>query len=103
LHDESIGRTGANLVESKEGRQEVKAPMHGLIKEMHVSKGDYVEVGQTLLIFEAMKMESTLNAEIPGHVDVSVKAGQTVGEGEHLLTIVNEPKGKRASRPRSKD
>lgn len=92
-----------NLVASARDRQEVKAPMHGLVKDVHVNTGDYVESGQLLLIFEAMKMESTINAEISGRVEqLAVKVGQTVGQADHLLTIINQPKEKRSGRSENK-
>jgi acetyl-CoA/propionyl-CoA carboxylase biotin carboxyl carrier protein len=98
----STSNQASQAISAKE-RQEVKAPMHGLVKEVHVSTGDYVEAGEHLLIFEAMKMESTINAEISGRVEkISVKVGQTVGESDHLLTVRNEPKDKRSGRSENK-
>lgn len=38
-------------------------PMPGLIKAVHVAKGDKVEAGQPLAVVEAMKMENILRAE----------------------------------------
>lgn len=40
----------------------LKAPISGKIVKLKVAEGDTVEVGQDLVILEAMKMENTLNA-----------------------------------------
>ena len=42
--------------------------MHGLVKEVFVKQGDAVKAGQKLVIFEAMKMESTITAPFASKV-----------------------------------
>jgi acetyl-CoA/propionyl-CoA carboxylase, biotin carboxylase, biotin carboxyl carrier protein len=70
------------------GGNEVKSSMHGLVKELLVKQGDVVKVGQKLLIFEAMKMESEILAPRAGKIDsIKVKAGETVESSQLLLTI----------------
>jgi 3-methylcrotonyl-CoA carboxylase alpha subunit len=46
----------------------IVAPMPGKIVRVLVSPGDTVEAGQPLVVLEAMKMETTLRAEIGGRV-----------------------------------
>ncbi len=56
---------------------EVLAPMHGRVVRIEVEPGQTVEVGQTLLVMEAMKMEHRLAAPCAGRV---VQLQATVGE-----------------------
>lgn len=73
------------------GSGEIKATMHGLVKEILVKEGDTVKVGQKLAIFEAMKMESDVLADKDGKVkSISVKTGQTVENGMLLIVIKDE-------------
>ena len=47
-----------------------------------------VEVGQAVVVLEAMKMENQINAEKAGTVkEVKVKAGDTVGAGDVVVVI----------------
>jgi len=53
-----------------------------------VAEGDEVEVGQAVLVLEAMKMENHINAETTGTVkDIRVGPGDTVGPGDVLAVI----------------
>jgi acetyl-CoA/propionyl-CoA carboxylase biotin carboxyl carrier protein len=66
----------------------VTAPMQGTIVKVLVAPGDAVEVGQAVLVLEAMKMENHINAETAGTVaEVRVAAGDTVGPGDVLAVI----------------
>jgi acetyl-CoA/propionyl-CoA carboxylase biotin carboxyl carrier protein len=47
---------------------EVTVPMQGTIVKVLVAVGDTVEVGQTVCLLEAMKMENAINAEKAGTV-----------------------------------
>jgi len=67
---------------------EVRAEMHGLVKELHVREGQQVLVGQKLLILEAMKMESEILAKKAGTVkSIKVKAGDTVESSAVMLVV----------------
>ena len=69
---------------------EVRSSMHGLVKQMLVEKGQSVKVGQKLIIFEAMKMESEIVSEKDGTVTaLNVKMGDTV-ESKHLLLTIGD-------------
>ncbi len=71
---------------SRDGR--IKAPIPGLIKAVFVAEGDQVEVGQPLLILEAMKMENEIHAPKSGVVtQISVKPGQDVALHEVLAEV----------------
>ena len=72
---------------SADGR--IKAPIPGQIARVLVAAGDTVEVGQSLMILEAMKMENHVRASRAGKVDqLHVAAGQTVTLHALLAEIV---------------
>jgi pyruvate carboxylase subunit B len=62
--------------------------MPGNIVEVLVNEGDVVRAGQLLLITEAMKMQSDIQAPIAGTVrHIYVQKGDRVTPGEVLLDI----------------
>ncbi|MDE5784060.1 MAG: biotin/lipoyl-binding protein [Prevotella sp.] len=66
----------------------LKAPLPGTIVEIKVQIGQQVNVGDTVLVLEAMKMQNNIEAETAGQVtSIVVKQGDTVMEGSVLLTI----------------
>ena len=66
----------------------VAAPMPGKVIAVLVAEGDAVEAGQPLVLVEAMKMETTLAAEIAGTVRrVGVQPGQLVDAGQVLVEV----------------
>ena len=70
------------------GSGAVTAPMPGKVVAVLVAEGDVVEVGQALVVLEAMKMESTLAAEVAGRVtSVRAVAGASVAAGDLLVEI----------------
>ena len=72
---------------SGDGR--IKAPIPGQIARVLVAVGDTVEVGQSLMILEAMKMENHVRAPRAGKVEqLNVAAGQTVTLHALLAEIV---------------
>jgi len=65
---------------------QVGAPMPGLVVTVSVKQGDVVPVGQKLLSLEAMKMETTLYAELGGKVaELLVKPGTQVDTNDLLI------------------
>jgi acetyl-CoA/propionyl-CoA carboxylase biotin carboxyl carrier protein len=70
------------------GSGEVASPMQGTIVKTLVAVGDKVEIGQPVVVLEAMKMENHIAAEKAGTVsEVRVSAGDTVGAGDVLVVI----------------
>jgi len=70
------------------GASAVTVPMQGTIVKVLVSAGDEVEVGQTVCVLEAMKMENAITAERAGVVkEVRVAPGDTVGGGDVVVVI----------------
>jgi len=66
----------------------LKAPLPGTITDVKVTVGQQVNVGDTVVILEAMKMQNNIEAERAGTVtSIVVKQGDTVMEGAVLLTI----------------
>ena len=85
-------RALAGTTAQSHGPVKMKAPMPGLVIKVEVEPQATVELGQGVVIVEAMKMENELKASVAGTVtDVMVKAGQAVDKGETLLVI--EPGG----------
>jgi biotin carboxyl carrier protein len=78
----------AKKVTAASGDKTVKSPMPGRVVKVLVSKGDVVEVGQGLLVLEAMKMENEVRARAAGMVaEVHVATGATVEGGAKLVTL----------------
>jgi acetyl-CoA/propionyl-CoA carboxylase biotin carboxyl carrier protein len=70
------------------GSGTVAVPMQGTIVKVLVAEGDAVDVGQTVCVLEAMKMENNVNAERAGTVkEVKVQAGDSVGPGDVIAVI----------------
>ena len=64
------------------------AQMPGTIIEIMVSKGDKVEIGQDLLVLEAMKMENMIKAPKAGTVkEINVTENDSVDTGDQLAHI----------------
>jgi len=70
------------------GGDAVNAPLAGNIFRVMVSPGQQVEDGDTLLVLEAMKMETQVCAPQAGIIgSINVKEGDVVAVGDTLLTI----------------
>jgi oxaloacetate decarboxylase alpha subunit len=70
------------------GRQEISAPMSGRVVQVLVQSGQIVQQGETLVIVEAMKMETEIRSPIRGQVkDVHVQAGMAIEGGQRLLVV----------------
>jgi biotin carboxyl carrier protein len=71
-----------------EGRQQITAPMAGKVVRVLVKFGEKVEVGQGLLVVEAMKMQNEIRSTKSGTVErLLVQEGQTVNASETLAWI----------------
>ncbi len=80
----SRSRTGT----SASGNGEVAVPMQGTIVKIAVAVGDTVEVGDTIVVLEAMKMENNIAAGRAGAVaEINVGEGDSVGSGDVVALI----------------
>jgi biotin carboxyl carrier protein len=71
-----------------EGRQQITAPMAGKVVRLLVKFGEKVEVGQGLLVVEAMKMQNEIRSTKSGTVErLLAEEGQAVNAGETLVWI----------------
>ncbi|MEO8099852.1 MAG: biotin/lipoyl-containing protein [Acidobacteriota bacterium] len=79
----AAGRRAAN-----QGRQEVLSPMPGKVIRVLAAVGDMVELGQGLVVVEAMKMQNEMKSPKAGRVaEVRTKADATVSAGDVLVVI----------------
>lgn len=70
------------------GAGAVVSPLAGTVTRLDVAVGQAVTAGQTVLMLEAMKMNTAITASVAGTVSaISVAAGASVSEGQVLLTI----------------
>lgn len=76
-----VSNTAGNIIE-------VTANLPGNVYKIAVSKGDQVDENDTLVVLEAMKMETPLVSPSPGKVSsIDVKLGDVVEAGQLILTI----------------
>jgi biotin carboxyl carrier protein len=81
----AAGRAGGRAASA---RQELRAPMPGLLKRLHVAEGSVVAAGDALATLEAMKMENELRAAHAGTIArIAVTEGTKV-EGGALLIVI---------------
>lgn len=72
-------------------REHVGATMSGSVLEVLVKKGDKVKKGDPLLVTEAMKMETTIQASFDGEIKtVHVTDGESILSGDLLLEMVSK-------------
>ena len=70
------------------GATTVEAPMPGKILNIKVSAGQAVKFGETVIVMEALKMETEIVAPADGTVaQILVKAGDAVDTGAALVTL----------------
>ena len=72
----------------RSGDGRIKAPIPGLITRLLVAVGDEVEIGQPVMVLEAMKMENEIRAPCTGTLkSIHVQPGQGVIRNEVLAEI----------------
>ena len=70
------------------GGDPVAAPLAGTVVKMLVQPGQQVSEGESIVILEAMKMETSVSAPKAGQiVEVRAKSGDSVTVGDVLLTL----------------
>ena len=90
--DKSSSNSGDSQEESNiplaNGKEDVSAPLSGTIWKILVSPNQSVKKGDTLVILEAMKMETEIKATRSGVVlNVSVKESDSVTVGQLILSL----------------
>jgi acetyl-CoA/propionyl-CoA carboxylase biotin carboxyl carrier protein len=85
------GRRGSGAASAKApSGNALTSPMQGTIVKVAVSDGDRVEVGDLIVVLEAMKMEQPLTAHRSGTVTrLSATVGATVTSGSTLCEIAD--------------
>ncbi len=83
-----LKKMGMNNLSAKK-LKELKAPMPGLVLDIHVKVGDEVNEGDRLVVLEAMKMENILKAESGGKVK-SIKCSKGKAVEKNTILIVFE-------------
>ena len=89
IKDENI-KTNTNLKPKadKSNPSHIGAQMPGSVTVVKVAVGDEVKVNQPLLITEAMKMETTIQAPFNGTIkQVTVVSGDAIATGDLLIEI----------------
>ncbi len=86
------------------GSGEIRSPLPGVIVSIKVKEGDKLKKGQTIMVLEAMKMESEIAAPIDCVVEtVHVQERAPVHEGDLLMTLSGIEKSvKPAAKPSPK-
>jgi len=93
IHDRSVGaKIQARPKVNRSVPGEVGAAMPGKVIKVSVSSGDRVSRGDTLLVTEAMKMETSITAPLDGVVAaIEVSLGDTVAGGDRVVRIQELP------------
>ena len=84
----SEGRTSRTADEDKPG--EVGASMPGTVGDIKVKAGDRVEEGSTIMLLEAMKMETEVIAPVTGEVKKVLVSESEDVKNKQLLIIIEE-------------
>ena len=91
---ETLSATAGNVkksmvAEDKEPQAiDIIAPLAGNVFTVRVKVGDQVRKGDTVLVLEAMKMETDIRANFSGKVSsINIKDGDSVKVGDVLLRI----------------
>lgn len=89
IKDESIkSAVAARLKADPKNEKHISATMPGTVVKVLVEKGEMVERGDHLMITEAMKMETTVQAPYSGVIkDIYVKNGDSIQTGDLLLEL----------------
>jgi len=76
------------VVEDLDGAKVARSPVRGMVVKLAVHEGEAIQEGDTLVVLEAMKMESAVAAPIAGTVqEIRVKVGDKVENGQVLVVL----------------
>jgi len=81
-------RSASGAAESADGAAEIKTAMPGKVVRVLVEQGAQVQIGDGILIVEAMKMQNELKSPKDGTVkEIRAESGATVSAGDVLAVI----------------
>jgi len=84
----AVATVKKNIKADPDNPEHIASSMPGMVVAVHVKEGETVKKGQTLLALEAMKMQTTVNADKAGTIgQLLVKSGTQVEAGDLLLTV----------------
>ncbi len=67
---------------------EVVSPIAGVTRKINVAVGDTVKQNQAVVVVEAMKMNTNINARMAGKVkEIKIKVGDPVQKGQALIIL----------------
>lgn len=66
---------------------QLESPMPGTVVLVHAADGAHVEIGDPVIVVEAMKMEHVLRASVAGTVALRASVGEQVSRGQTLAVI----------------
>lgn len=90
-HTSAVNGQSYTQMADPENKMELGASIPGKVSKILVKEGDVVKEGQSLVVIEAMKMETNITASLSGKVDViAVKEGQQIKTGELLVKLVKQ-------------
>ena len=73
-------------VDYRRGMAEIRADIVANVMEIYVAEGDTINVGDTIVLLESMKMEIPVIAETAGKViRLAVSVGDVVQEGDLII------------------
>jgi len=89
VQHEVLARAGQKRGGAKvQGPVGVTSQMPGVVVDVLVAPGDQVQLGQPIIIVEAMKMQNEFTATASGVIaEIKVEAGEAVAAGQLLATI----------------
>ena len=86
--EEKKKKLAMKMSKGASGRQDMKSPMAGNVRQILVKPGDIVTAGQVILILEAMKMQNEIKSPIDGIIaSVTAKEGVAVANGDPLCVV----------------
>mgnify|MGYP002740157685 FL=1 len=92
IYDKDFGESNTDIIVTKfanpNDTMEIGASIPGNILKVYVQEGDTVKMGQSLILVEAMKMETNIVAKEDGVIEeILITQGQTVKSGELLIRM----------------
>lgn len=82
----SAGGAAAGNGEAVDESKVCRSPMVGVVVRLNAQEGQTVKVDDSLLVLEAMKMETTITSPVAGKIKrVRVDAGQSVQANQILV------------------